>query len=144
MWMIYAIGASMFWGMSYVFSGQTYKHISVTTAIALSSLVTGSVALLTGYLSGVLAADIRTLLTHSQASTYFLYAIGAGLCAEFLIAYSIASKSATLAGMIEISYPIFIALFSYLFFREVIPTAAYIGGLCIFLGIYIIYTYTAS
>lgn len=139
MWIAYALSASMFWGLSYVFSAQTYKHISVFTAVALSSFVTGGLALILALGTGVLGADLRTLFANTSASTYFAYAIGAGVLGEFLIAFSIAEKNATLAGMIEVSYPIFIALFSYIFFKEGISLYTYIGGMLIFLGIFIIY-----
>ncbi len=139
MWIAYALSASMVWGLSYVFSGQTYKHISVFTAVAFSSFATGTVALIGAYYIGALSTDVRTLATHSSASFYFLLAIGAGLVGELLIAFSIAEKNATLAGMIEVSYPIFIVLFSYLFFRETVSLQTYIGGLLIFAGVFVIY-----
>jgi drug/metabolite transporter (DMT)-like permease len=139
MWIVYAVGASMFWGLSYVFSAETYKHISVFTAVAISSFVTGTVALVAAFWMGTLGVDIKTLTAYSPASMYFLGAIVAGLLGEFLIAFAIAGKNATLAGMIEVSYPIFIALFSYIFFKEVISFQTYMGGLLIFLGIFVIY-----
>ncbi len=139
MWIVYALGASMFWGLSYVFSAETYKHISVYTAVAFSSFVTGCIALIGAIWFGALTVDMKTLSTYSPASMYFLGAIIAGVLGEFFIAFAIAEKNATLAGMIEISYPIFVALFSYIFFKEVISLQTYIGGLLIFLGVFVIY-----
>lgn len=139
MWIVYALGASMFWGLSYVFSAETYKHISVFTAVALSSFVTGCIALVGAAWFGMLTVDIKTLSAYSPASMYFAGAILAGVLGEFFIAFAIAGKSATLAGMIEISYPIFIALFSYIFFKEAISAQTYFGGLLIFLGVFVIY-----
>ncbi len=64
------------------------------------------------------------------------------ILAELFIAFSITNKNATLSGLIEISYPIFIAIFSYLLFREnQINTATIAGGILIFLGIFIIFTF---
>jgi uncharacterized membrane protein len=63
--------------------------------------------------------------------------------AELFIALSITGKSDALAGLIEISYPLFIALFSYLLFKESelnVPTA--IGGLLIFSGVAVVYWYS--
>lgn len=139
MWILYALGASMFWGLSYVFSAETYKHISVYTAVALSSFATGCIALFGALWFGAFAVDIKTLSSYSPASMYFLGAIIAGILGEFFIAFAIAGKNATLAGMIEISYPIFVAFFSYFFFKEVISVQTYFGGLLIFLGVFVIY-----
>jgi drug/metabolite transporter (DMT)-like permease len=63
--------------------------------------------------------------------------------AELFIALSITNKSAALAGLIEISYPVFIALFSYLLFKESdlnVPIA--IGGLLIFSGVAVVYWFS--
>lgn len=61
------------------------------------------------------------------------------LIAELFIGFSITAKSATLAGLIEISYPIFIALFSYLLFKSQVSTSTIIGGIIVFAGIFVIY-----
>jgi drug/metabolite transporter (DMT)-like permease len=143
MWIIYAVGASVVWGLSYVFNAQSYKHISVLTTIGLTTLFTSLAAFVGAYLTGAISTDMRTLMTDSRAMAYIIAAIGTGLLGEFLISFSIAAKNPTLAGMIEVSYPIFIALFSYLFFREAITVHTFIGGVLIFLGIFII-SYTQS
>ena len=62
------------------------------------------------------------------------------LPADLMIALSISTKNATLAGLVEISYPLFIALFAYFLFKETqINAAIIIGGLLIFSGIFVIY-----
>jgi len=61
------------------------------------------------------------------------------LIAEIFIGFSITAKSATLAGLVEISYPIFIALFSYLLFKSRVSVSTLIGGGIIFCGIFVIY-----
>lgn len=48
------------------------------------------------------------------------------MIAELLIGFSIVAKNATLSGLIEISYPIFIALFSYILFRHTLNMATII------------------
>ena len=56
-----------------------------------------------------------------------------------LIAFSIKNSNATIAGLIEISYPLFIILFSYLFFNEVnINKYTLIGGGLVMSGILVI------
>lgn len=53
---------------------------------------------------------------------------------------AIGEKNATLASLIEISYPFFVALFAWLFFREVqvsVPTI--VGGLMILGGVTVVF-----
>jgi drug/metabolite transporter (DMT)-like permease len=48
---------------------------------------------------------------------------------------AIGNKNATLASLIEITYPVFVALFSYLMFRHVQVNASVIlGGLMVMAG----------
>jgi drug/metabolite transporter (DMT)-like permease len=61
------------------------------------------------------------------------------LIAELFIGFSITAKNATLAGLIEISYPIFIALFSFILFRSVVNLPTMLGGMIIFVGVFVIY-----
>jgi drug/metabolite transporter (DMT)-like permease len=53
---------------------------------------------------------------------------------------AIGEKNATLASLIEISYPLFVAFFAWLFFREVqwnLPTI--VGGLLTLGGVAVVY-----
>ena len=57
------------------------------------------------------------------------------LLATVLLFLSIDGKNATMAGLIEISYPIFIVLFTWLLFREMHLTwTSALGGLLIMAG----------
>ncbi len=65
------------------------------------------------------------------------------ILAELFIGFSIVSKNASLAGLIEISYPIFTALFAYVLFKESqLDTATMIGGVLIFSGVVTIYLFS--
>ncbi len=140
MWIIYAIGASLLWGMTYVLTEQIYKKISVVTTLGISSLITTIVMLLWAYWGGYLKKDLATI-SGSNHLMWLLVAEAVVLIgAELLIGLSIVEKNATLAGLIEISYPIFIALFAYLLFREnQLNTGTIIGGIIIFIGVGMIY-----
>ncbi len=73
---------------------------------------------------------------------WFFYALFAVTFAlgSFFILYSISLKNATMANIIEISYPVFTFFFAWLLFRDVqLNTAAALGGLLIFSGIAVIY-----
>jgi len=139
MWILFALGASLFWGLTYVFNEQVYKKISIFTSIGIASLVIFIVTLLISHFSGSLKPDLASIASSRQLLWYVIGGITVFLIAEIFIAFSITAKNATLAGLVEISYPIFIALFSYLLFKSKITAPTIIGGIIVFIGIFIIY-----
>lgn len=141
MWLYYALGASTFWGITYVFNEQAYKKISVLTSLALASFVVFAITTILSLSSGNFTEDIKQIASYRQLLGYVAGGIISLLIAELFIGYSITAKSATLAGLIEISCPIFIALFSYLFFRGKVNLPTLVGAAVVFTGIFIIYRF---
>lgn len=140
MWIFYAIGASMFWGVTYVLGEHIYKKISVTTTLAIMFAVSAVVMLLISVFRSDLKKEVSTLLTDHNAMMLLISVTLVFILAELCIGLSIVNKNATLAGLIEISYPIFIALFSYVLFRENQLTGGSVAGaMLIFSGIFVIY-----
>jgi drug/metabolite transporter (DMT)-like permease len=140
MWIIYALSASLLWGLTYTLDEQIYKYVSVTTSLAVASFVTFLATIAYSYFSGVLIQDITIVALSKRALWYVLFGVLTFLAAELFIGFSISHKNATLAGLIEISYPLFIAVFSYVLFREQQTSlATFIGGILIFFGVLIIY-----
>ena len=65
--------------------------------------------------------------------------LNAAISASVLLFVSIDSKNATLASLIEISYPVFVVLFAYVLFRDVhLNASVLVGGLLVFAGVAII------
>ncbi len=139
MWIVFALGASLFWGMSYVLSEEIYKKISVFTSLSIMSLAVFVLAISIAYFTGNLRPDLVEIASSKKLMWYILGGIFALLVAELFIGFSIVSKNATLAGLIEISYPIFIALFSYILFKNNVTVPTIVGGIIIFIGIFVIY-----
>jgi drug/metabolite transporter (DMT)-like permease len=139
MWILFALGASFFWGMSYVISEEIYKKISVFTALTVTSFAVFLLALVIAYFTGNLKPDLVEIASSKKLMWYVIAGILVLLIAELFIGFSIVSKNATLAGLIEISYPIFIALFSYILYKSSITLPTVVGGIVIFAGIFIIY-----
>lgn len=84
--------------------------------------------------------DLATIVSSQELLFYVILVILTFTAGNFLILTSISAKNATLAGLIEISYPLFIAIFSYILFKENhINIGTTIGGVMIFLGVFIIY-----
>jgi drug/metabolite transporter (DMT)-like permease len=141
MWVLLALSASLFWGLSYVFNEEIYKHMSVFTALSIMSFAIFVATAVMAYVTDNLKPDLVALTTSKRLVWYLVGGIMALLIAELFIGFSITAKNATLAGLIEISYPIFIALFSFILFRSVVNLPTMLGGMIIFIGVFVIYYY---
>ena len=108
MWVLYAITASIFWGIDYT-------------------------------LTGAYRTDIPELLSSNRLSLLVVFIVIAFTIANTCIVAAIGNKNATLAGLLEISYPFFIVVFSWFFFKNAnITIGTAIGGVCIIIGVAII------
>jgi drug/metabolite transporter (DMT)-like permease len=141
MWILFALGASMFWGLAYTFNQEIYEKISVLTAFGLTSIIGGLLAIIISYLLGDFKLDITEIQSSKSLQWYFIAGIGVSIAAELLIGFSIASKSAILASLIEITYPVFIVIFGYILFKNNTSLATVLGGLVVMIGVGIIYFY---
>lgn len=140
LWFILAVGASLFWGLSYVFSEHLYKSVSVLTGFGLNSLIGATLALILSWKQGYLFKDLHQISSSNTTLHWFIGAVLAGFIAELCIGFSISEKNATLAALIEISYPLFIALFSWILFKQNhLNLYSLIGGSCIIIGVLLVY-----
>ena len=141
MWMVYALSAAVIWGISYAASGRVIARgmsplVFFFYYALFGSLAAGAALGVSGRL-GSLASELR-LLGHD--TVWFGVAVLASAAGALLIYVAIGEKNATLASLIEISYPFFVALFAWLLFREVqINWSALAGGLLIFAGVGVIF-----
>ena len=139
MWIILSLAASTLWGMTYVLYEQIYKKISVFSSLSIACLFAFIVSLIASYVAGDLNADLLTILSSKRVISLVVAGSVTSTAAELLIGMSISRKSAALAGLIEISYPLFIALFATLLFKEPRPSSTtFIGGLLILSGVFLI------
>ncbi len=140
MWIIFALSASILWGLTYVINEQLYKKISVITSLGITTFITAIVMLLIAYASGILKRDFIIIGGSNKLLFLVIAETVTLILAEVAIGLSITGKNATLAGLIEISYPIFIVLFGYLLFKQnQLNISTLMGGLLVFLGVFIIY-----
>ena len=143
MWLVLATVASMFWGMSYVFSEQLYKHISVLTTLAIEMFVISLIIGVAALWEGTLKTDLATIASSRLVIWLLVASIVTFLVGELGIGFAISGKNATLAGLIEISYPLFIAIFAYLFFNESeLNAGTSIGGAIVFAGVCVVYWFS--
>lgn len=141
MWIIYALTASLLWGVSYAASGRVIERgmtpLTFFFCYALFSVVVAALGLAaTGKLGGV-PSEVRSL---GPDVFWFAIAVVTFAGGALLIFLAIGAKNATLASLIEISYPFFVAVFAWLFFRETQfnwPTV--LGGVMILGGVGVVF-----
>jgi drug/metabolite transporter (DMT)-like permease len=136
-WYVTAIGAAIIWGIHYPLLDFALKRISVYGVLLLSVI---PVFIFMPLFLRELASDLDTfkLLPAKEQWSILVIAVTSTIGAVLLF-ISIDSKNATLTSLIEISYPIFVVLFAYLFFKQVhINLSVMLGGLLILTGAMVI------
>lgn len=136
-WYIAALGAALVWGLHYPLIDRALKHISAFSVLFLTAV--GVIALAPFYYQR-LALDYATLKTLPGGARLQVLAIAlTSVAGSLLLFVSIQDKNATLASLIEISYPLFVALFAYAVFGERALTPGVLaGGALIFAGVALI------
>lgn len=119
MWFVYALAAAVIWGISYAASGRVIGRgvsaLTFFTLYASTGLVMGLVALASTGRLGTLPTELRGV---GRDWPWLAVAIVSSGVGALLIYMAIGEKNATVASLVEISYPLFVALFAWVFFRE--------------------------
>jgi drug/metabolite transporter (DMT)-like permease len=115
-WYVPAIAAALVWGLHYPLIDHALKRVSLTTVVLLTAL---PMALFALACPARIVADWRAFLGLSWPARGMILAIAAtSLLGTVLLYTAIQGKNATLASLIEITYPVFVVLFAWLLFRE--------------------------
>jgi len=115
-WYVAALGAALAWGLHYPLIEHALKRVSLVTVLLLTAL---PIALLALVFHRAVAADVRTLAQMDWAARAPILALAiTSLIGSVLLFLAIESRNATLASLLEITYPLFVAFFSWLVFRE--------------------------
>ncbi len=136
-WYVAAIGAALVWGVHYPLVDHALKKLSLVSVLLLTALPIVALGL---FFHRTLAADYAVWTTLDTGPKLRVLALAlTSLLGSVLLFLSIAGKNATLASLIEISYPVFVALFAWLLFREVhVNASVLVGGLLVFAGVTLI------
>ena len=88
------------------------------------------------YCDSISSNDYEALRSLGTTDKLSVAAIGlTSLLASALLFMSIESKNATLASLIEITYPVFVALFSFILFKHThINPSVMLGGILVITG----------
>ncbi len=144
MWFVYALSASLLWGLEYAINGQILQTIHSKTLLFLQLAVAFIVFFI--YMSWSnhkleFINDCKCLLRHREYIWLLAFSVFIYLIANLCIYQSIFLKNAALAAIIETSYPFFTFLFCYLLFKEnFFSIKVLIGGLLIFIGVSVLST----
>ena len=132
-WYVTALGAALIWGVHYPLVDFALKRISVFSVLLLAVL---PVLLLMPVFLRDVAHDLDTVRALPVRHQAMIAAIGiTSLLGAVLLYISIEGKNATLASLIEITYPVFVAFFSYVMFRHVhLNASVIVGGLLVMAG----------
>lgn len=140
-WLAYAFASTVFWGMNCAFLEKLLeKNFPVTLLMAFESCLALPLFLFLSVMQGTAKQGINMMMGDKNVIWLMLAVSFSFLTATFFIFHSIQAKNATIAGLVEVSYPIFTILFTWLFFRQFhLNLYSGIGGLLILAGIAVIY-----
>ena len=132
-WYVTALAAALVWGLHYPLVDFALKRISIYSVLLLTVL---PVLLLMPVFLRDVSRDLVRVRTLPAMEQGLIAAIGlTSLVGAVLLYLSIAGKNATLASLIEITYPVFVAFFAFVLFRHVHVNASVIfGGLMVMAG----------
>ena len=136
-WYVAALGAAVTWGIYYPLADMALKKVSIYSVILLSMI---PVLLVLPIFIKSVSNDINVVRGLPWSEQWIFLVLGLiGLVGEVLVYTAITGKNATLASLIEMTYPVFVVIFAYLFYREMhVTPSVFVGGLLILTGAAII------
>ncbi|MBI3899748.1 MAG: DMT family transporter [Gammaproteobacteria bacterium] len=136
-WYVTALAAALVWGVHYPLIDYALQRLSLLTVLLLTA---APIVLIAPFFYRTLALDTSAWRQLPWTERLPILALMlTSLVGTVLLYLSISHKNATLASLIEISYPVFVALFAFLLFRQVHFTASVVvGALLVFSGVVLI------
>ncbi len=136
-WYVAALGAAVMWGVHYPLISFALRHVTLPTVLAVTLL---PLIVLAPFFYRPVMNDIHVIAELDWLSRGMILALAVtGLIGTIFLILAIGGKNATLAALVEISYPVFVALFAWLLFREVQVSAhVLLGAALVFSGLAVI------
>lgn len=140
LWVFTALSASIMWGLAYVMDKKVLNALSVTELLFMThSLSLIAVLIMFAVQSFYGQASLGAFvvkLSHPENLKWILLTVLVAFVANFMIIKSIQLSNATLAALVEVSYPFFTVLFSILILKDnTITLDVVIGGCLIIAGV---------
>lgn len=139
-WFWMAMFSAFLWGVSYVVYERLLITLSSATTLFLS--VVGSMVLYatTVFFRGDFKQDLSVLKTFGLEWKLLIFVVFVNTAANLTIMESVKAKNASLAGMVEITYPLFIVLITWGLTRHMqVSLGSAIGFAFILIGVACIY-----
>lgn len=141
LWFYLACGAALCWGLGYTFAERILKvginpYVFLSIAVASQVIAYPILFFLTdGNLSRQLA-----VLKNPSSMLYIAAAVVFFIIGNACVFSSVQMKNASLSSLIEITYPIFVVIFSWLLFREAhVNIYTLLGGFLILSGVFLVF-----
>jgi drug/metabolite transporter (DMT)-like permease len=132
-WYLAGLGAALLWGIHYPLLEHALKRISLVSVLVLTVLPVLVVAVI---FRDTLWRDALQLTDMNWPERVRILLLPVtSLAATVMLLLAIGGRNATLASLIEITYPLFIVLFTWLLFRQVhVTPSAALGGAMVMAG----------
>ncbi|MFM7208159.1 MAG: EamA family transporter [Planctomycetaceae bacterium] len=138
-----AVAAAVLWGLLYVLDERLLAGISIYRLYFLHSIAGVAVAGTVLLLRGEEPASLLRLSFPGVSPLLVLATMAVVVLACLAIFSSIQALGASRAAVLEISYPLFVAIFAWLLARQPIHWPVIVGGIFIFIGSAIIVGWSA-
>lgn len=140
MWLLLALFAAIVWGLDYALAERLFRgRVSPLTLLSLQMLA-GTAWLLPVALARGMAGEVRRACADTPTAWQLAVAVAGFALGNLLVAGAIKAKDATLASLVEISYPLPVIVFSWILFRSHhLSLSVVVGGVLIAAGIVCIY-----
>lgn len=133
---IYAIAAAVTWGLVYAIDQKILTKVSPLSLLFIDALL--AIVILFPVLIWDMGS-VKILLASGRDNLWLIFlSLVLAILANFFIFSAIKNLDASTASIIEITYPIFVILFSFLLFKQTINLYFALGALLIFAGTVIV------
>ena len=133
---LYSLAAAVTWGLVYAFDERILTDLSPVTLLFVDAILTLVVIVPIFFLQDHHMREIASVPHRDWI--FIIISLVLGVLANFLIYSGIKNVGADLASMIEIAYPLFVALFCFIIFRERLTPWVVVGGVFMVAGAMII------
>ncbi|MFM1902463.1 MAG: hypothetical protein RLZZ440_363 [Planctomycetota bacterium] len=129
-----AVAAAVLWGLLYVLDERLLAGMSIYRLYFLHSIAGVAVAGTVLLVQGESPASLLRLSWPGAPAPLVLTTMAVVALACLAIFASIQALGASRAAVLEISYPLFVAVFAWLLYRHPLQWPVIVGGIFIFIG----------
>jgi drug/metabolite transporter (DMT)-like permease len=141
LWFWAAVSAAALWGFSYALVENVFKSgLSSLTLMALYTWIALPIFTLAALQDGEMTKGLSIIKQNPKLMISIVAVVVCYLLGNLLVYWAIKQKNATSVSLIEITYPLFVVLFSYMLFNQQhLTLGTVLGGAVIMSGVGIMY-----